>query len=211
MQSPSALAPAWEGLDLLSCSAGSTPSQGSAGKGGDISGSIKEGEKGRGRAGFAFPSPVWGHMASLTNSAPAPPSASATPKFTNLEVHRALLLDHGCLLQLLLGVHLPRLLGLQRNTWSTPSGAEQPPLPQQDQATLWDSVVTPRAHQGCATELGSNSHPCFGLGDGTGREPIQGCANPMDFSCLPSPACFYLCSPGEKKIRGKKEKKMGRK
>lgn len=80
-----------------------------------------------------------------------PSSASATPKFTNLEVHRALLLDHSCLLQLLLGVHLPRLLGLQRNTWSTPSGAEQPPLPQQDQATLGDSVVTLRAHQGCAT------------------------------------------------------------
>lgn len=106
--------------------------------------------------------------------------SSATSKFTNLEVHRALLLDHGCLLQLLLGVHLPRLLGLQRNTWSTPSGAEQDP------ATLWDTVVTLRALQGCTTEPGDRSCPCFGQSDGTGWGPTQGCANPMEFSCIPS-------------------------
>lgn len=148
--------------------------------------------------------------------------SSATPKFTNLEVHRALLLDHSCLLQLLLGVHLPRLLGLQRNTWSTPSGAEQPPLPQQDQVTLGDSVVTLRAVPQC----GDSS--CFGQRDGTDRGPIQGCANPMDLSCIPSPAfswaqpsstglagctSFYLCSPGVKikeKKRGKKEEENKR-
>lgn len=74
----------------------------------------------------------------------APRSRSGAATLTNLEVHRPLLLDDGSLLQLLFGVHLPRLFGLQRNAQSEIRGAQHPPA-RQDGGTAHLQTPAPPA------------------------------------------------------------------